>query len=130
MNTPNAQLTLLVVFAEDFEKSAAFYESLGIEFERHSHPPCGEHYASLGDGCLFEIYRRREGQPFAPMTFGFNVTSVEDTVRQVIAIGGKIKRQPHTTDWGVSATLIDPDGNSVLVTEKRPRHTDESEVAG
>jgi len=52
------------------------------------------------------------------MTFGFNVSSIDEAVKQTIAHGGSVKRKPQSTDWGVSATILDPDGNTVLLTEK------------
>ena len=46
-------LAFFVIRAKDMEKSAAFYRSLAISFERHSHPPSGEHFASIGSATRF-----------------------------------------------------------------------------
>lgn len=115
----NSRLGLLVVHASDLETSASFYRSLGLGFERHAHPPCGDHLASIGDDCVFEIYRLREGQSaIAPMAFGFHVSSVDQAVNDVRATGGTVKREPHSTEWGRSAIVTDPDGHIVLLMEK------------
>jgi predicted enzyme related to lactoylglutathione lyase len=114
----NRGLGLLVIFAKDIERAVAFYESLGLRFERHSHPPCGEHYASLGGDCVFEICRNRDGEPaMSPITFGFHVSHVDRAVEAAVEHGGALKRKPQTTDWGRSATVTDPDGNRVLLME-------------
>jgi predicted enzyme related to lactoylglutathione lyase len=115
----NQGLGLLVIFSKDIERSVAFYESLGLRFERHSHPPCGDHYASLGGDCVFEICRVRDGeQPMSPLTFGFHVSGMDRAVEEAVANGGMLKRKPHSTEWGRTATVTDPDGNRVLLMEK------------
>ena len=112
----NQGLSLLVIHARDMQKSVEFYRSLGLCFERHSHPPCGVHFATVDGNCVFEICQSRKGQPpHSPITFGFNVSSVEDAVNEARALGGKVKREPHDAQWGRSATLTDPDGNCVLL---------------
>ncbi|MBS0204903.1 MAG: VOC family protein [Planctomycetes bacterium] len=115
----NSSLGLLVVYASDMERSATFYRSLGLCFERHTHPPCGDHFASIGDGCVFEICQLRKGQTaIGPMTFGFHVTSVDQAVIEAKENGGTVRREPHLAAWGRSASVIDPDGHHVLLMEK------------
>lgn len=118
----NQGLALLVIHANDMQKSVEFYRSLGLRFERHSHPPCGVHFATVDGNCVFEICQRRQDRPpHSPITFGFNVSSVEDAVNEARASGGTVKREPHGAEWGRSATLADPDGNCVLLMESHPQ---------
>lgn len=115
----NRGLGLLVIYSQDMNRSVEFYRSLGLQFEQHSHSPCGDHFASIDDGCVFEICQsKKEKQATSPMTFGFHVTCVEQAVKEAAIRGGTIKREPHVAEWGRSATVTDPDGNSVLLMEK------------
>lgn len=112
----NRGLGLLVIYSPDMQRSVEFYQSLGLQFEQHSHPPCGDHFATLGDGCTLEIYPRRTGeQGPSPMTFGFHVSCVETAAKAAATTGGTITREPYLADWGRSATVTDPDGNRVLL---------------
>jgi predicted enzyme related to lactoylglutathione lyase len=121
-NSDKCRLGLLVVFSDDMEKAAEFYSAIGLRFERHAHPPCGEHYSTLDDECVFEICQLPAGREKGPpMTFGFRVPSVDRAVEAAVTHGGRIKRKPQTADWGRSATVIDMDGNSILLMEKAER---------
>lgn len=118
----NRGLGLLVIHSNDMEKSVDFYRSLGLRFERHSHPPCGDHFASVDGSCVLEICQSRNGQKsLSPMTFGFNVSCVSHAVKEARALGGIVKREPHDAEWGRSATITDPDGNRVLLIESRQK---------
>ena len=114
----NHGLCLLVIHAQDMERSAAFYRALGLCFERHSHPPCGEHYAATVGPCVFEICESRQPLPSAtPLTFGFQVTNLESAIEAAVTQDGALRRKPHLTEFGRSATVADPDGNVVILME-------------
>lgn len=116
----NLGLGLLVVYTSDKDRSVNFYRSLGLRFEEHTHPPCGDHFSSIGNDCVFEICQLPEGRGFAaPMTFGFLVSSVDEALSKAKAGGGRVKREPHSASWGLSATVTDPDGHIVLLMESR-----------
>jgi predicted enzyme related to lactoylglutathione lyase len=115
----NRGLGLLVIYSKDIERSVEFYRSLELRFERHSHPPCGDHFATIDGDCVFEICQSDTGQQApAPMTFGFHVSSVEQAIERATANGGILKRSPYSAEWGRSATVADPDGHYVLLMEK------------
>lgn len=121
----NWGLGVLVVFASDMERSTKFYRSLGLCFEQHTHPPCGDHFSSIGNDCVFEICQLRQGQSIAaPMTFGFLVSSVDQAVNEAKANGGRVKREPHSAEWGRTATVTDPDGHIVLLMERITANSD------
>src|SRR5438067_1839533 len=61
-HSSNTGLALLVIRSDDMDKAAAFYTALGLAFVKHSHPPCGEHYSSVGGACVFEICQRKNNQ--------------------------------------------------------------------
>jgi catechol 2,3-dioxygenase-like lactoylglutathione lyase family enzyme len=50
------KLNLLVLRCQDIEKSKAFYEKLSFSFEREKHGKGDEHYASVFDEMVFELY--------------------------------------------------------------------------
>lgn len=114
----NQGLCLLVIHARDMEQSTEFYRALGLSFERHAHPPCGEHYAATVGACVFEICQSRHLSPSAmPLTFGFQVTNLASAIEAAVTHGGVLRRKPHRTDFGGSATVADPDGNGVILME-------------
>lgn len=50
------KFNLLVLRCKDIEKSKAFYEKLSLVFEREKHGKGDEHYASVFDEMVFELY--------------------------------------------------------------------------
>lgn len=115
----NLGLSLLVIRSQDMEKAARFYSALGLNLVKHSHPPCGQHYSTTADGCVFEICQRREKDIATISTvFGFNVSSVERAVEAALSNGGTLKRPPEVSAWGKTAIVADIDGHSVLLTER------------
>lgn len=109
---------LLVIRSDNMEAAARFYSAIGMLLEKHSHPPCGEHYSTVDDNCVFEICQRKPEQP--PTTacfFGINVENVEVAVDTVLKSGGLVKRLPANSEWGRTAIITDLDGHSVMLIE-------------
>ena len=122
MNSPSKKpsIGLLVVRSDDMDRLAAFYTALGFTFEKHSHPPCGKHYATSGTDCVFEIYKRKSDQPKrTEMFFGLNVSNVDDAVEAAVGHGGTIIRSAEDSEWGRSAIIRDLDGHRVMLSESR-----------
>ena len=110
---------LLVIRSNDMDRAADFYSALGMKFTKHSHPPCGEHYSSVEDDCVFEICQRRQKQSETTATvFGFNVSSLDRVLSILVSKGSIITRPPEESEWGRSAVIRDLDGHSVFLCEK------------
>ncbi len=118
LQSPLPRIGLLVIRSDDMERLAAFYEALGFRFVRHSHPPCGEHFAATDSSCVFEIYQRKaDQQATAGLFFGLNVSSVDEAIESAVTSGGSVVRFPEDTQWGRSAIIRDPDGHRVMLME-------------
>ena len=116
----NASVGLLVLRSDDMDRLAAFYTALGLNFVKHSHPPCGEHYSTTDESCVFEICQRKNGQrATTDVFFGLNVSSVGDSVESAVANGGTVMRSSEGSQWGSTAIIRDPDGHRVMLSEYR-----------
>ncbi|MEZ6045259.1 MAG: VOC family protein [Planctomycetaceae bacterium] len=114
----NHGLSLLVIHAADLQQSVQFYRTLGLTFEEHDHLPCGRHYACTTGGCVFEICQRLESHQVGPVTFGFDVSNIGLVYQLAQQSGLQIKRKLESASWGRSFSVLDPDGNRVLLTEQ------------
>lgn len=101
------------------DRAAEFYSALGFHLVRHSHPPCGEHYSTVGGECIFEICRRSKDQgSVTPIFFGLNVPNAEQAVEVALKNGGSVIRDVEESDWGKSGIIRDLDGHKVMLIER------------
>ncbi|TYQ24577.1 bleomycin resistance protein [Pseudanabaena sp. UWO311] len=111
-------LNLVVIRSNNIDKSAAFYQLLGMSFVKHQHGKGLEHFASE-IGCItFEIYPLvTEAESISTIRLGFQVTSLEAAVSELKKYGASIISAPANSPWGWRAVVSDPDGNRVELTE-------------
>lgn len=105
---------LLVIRSPDIHRAADFYRKMGlvISVERHGDGP--EHYVSVVDGFVFEIYPLAEGKaPTTSTRIGFSVDDVDRVFEMVCAVGGTVVTAPHDTDRGRHAVVRDLDGHTI-----------------
>ena len=115
---PSARLNLLVLRCADPERSIAFYEALGMSFERHRHAGGPQHYASEQEGLVFEIYPQKEPSDTTHrVRIGFGVGNMNESVSCLVEAGGRIVSPPAESPWGRRAVVQDPDGHVVELTE-------------
>ena len=117
---PEPRLNLVVIRSGDLEISRKFYEAIGLTLTVHRHGNGPEHLASESGESVFEIYPRSSGRGESRGTrLGFLVNSLESTVAALASGGFEISQQPASTEWGMTAVAIDPDGHKVELTESR-----------
>lgn len=106
-------LRLLVIKSPQPAALAAFYTSLGFEFDYHQHGKGPFHYASKETPVTLEIYPLPKGITTADTTtrLGFTVDDVDDLVQRLPA--GNIVTMPASTQWGYAAVVQDPDGRKI-----------------
>jgi lactoylglutathione lyase len=105
------KLNLVVIRAHDIERSASFYELIGLRFVRHRHGKGLEHYSNEENGVVFEIYpRQSEADSTVGVRLGFSVASV-DAVVDNLASSGEVHSAPKDSPWGRRAVVQDPDGH-------------------
>lgn len=110
-------MNLTVIRSRDIELSATFYAEMGLLMSRHRHGTGPEHYTSVVDGFVFEIYPIGAGPPTTGVRIGFSVDDVDSIVEMLANAGGIIVTHSHDSEWGRRAVMKDPDGHTVeLVT--------------
>ena len=116
------KLGLLVMRAADLEQTARFYRALGFEFvgEQHGNGPL--HYACELNGTVIEIYPGKPGtapdrRSGGATLLGFQVDSLEVTLKAIAEIGAPVLTAPQESPWGRRTVVQDPDGRAIELTE-------------
>ena len=113
----STQLNLTVIRCNDIDTSAAFYQMLGLTFEKHRHGKGPEHYAAEMSACVFELYPANKSYPATTGTrIGFSVDDVDTTIETLREANAQILTEPADSPWGRRAVIVDPDGHKVELT--------------
>jgi predicted lactoylglutathione lyase len=121
--TVAARVTLITLGVADVARSTAFYEALGWPLSPSSVP--GEVSFFNTDGGFLALWGRDDlardagatgaQAGFRGVAMAINLESpelVDACFEEVRAIGGKVVKPPHATDWGgYSGYFADPDGH-------------------
>ncbi len=112
---PQPRLNLIVLRVADIDRSAAFYQPLGLVFDRHSHGAGPEHLAAALGDVVFELYPASDKQPVtASVRIGFSVDDLDLTIQRCMAVpDAKLVSPPQNSEWGYRAVVADPDGHRV-----------------
>ena len=111
-------LNLLVIRSPDIDRSARFYQLLGLVFTKHAHGTGPVHYAAELGSAVFEIYPRGDEKDSTSRTrLGFRVPNLDQTIATLQQSGAKIVSSPKDTAWGRRAVVDDPDGHRVELTQ-------------
>lgn len=103
----------LVLYAQDLDKSVAFYRACGLPLveRRHGGPT---HYTCALGGVHFALYAATaENGPQGGTTVGITVADLQKTLDAARATGARLVEEARPRPWGVSAALQDPDGRKV-----------------
>ena len=112
--TPPPALNLTVIRSADLERARGFYAAMGLLMSRDSHGSGPEHYVSVVEGLVFEIYPLAPNQtPTIGTRLGFRVDSVDDLVPLLVRAGGTLTVAPKDIDGARYALVTDPDGHRV-----------------
>jgi lactoylglutathione lyase len=111
-------LRLIVLRSPDMERTARFYELLGIHFERERHGSGPEHLAGQVGSTVLEIYPQADGSDSVGVRLGFGVPSVDAVVAAVSEAGENVVSTPQSSPWGYRAVVADPDGRRVEITSQ------------
>lgn len=111
-------LNLLVIRSPDIDRSAGFYELLGLSFTKHAHGAGPQHYAAEIGSAVFEIYPRTdEKDSTSRIRLGFRVANLDQTILALDQAGAKIVSGPKDTPFGRRAVVDDPDGHRIELTQ-------------
>lgn len=114
--TNSVSLNLVVLQSADFDRTTAFYNKLGITFDRHRHGNGPEHLAAELADCVLEFYPATT-TPIQPIRIGLKVPNLEAVIASFQDTPDAILSPPKTTPWGRRAILKDPSGHKVELTE-------------
>jgi lactoylglutathione lyase len=112
------QLNLVVLRSPDIQRASEFYREMGLLFTLHSHGSGPEHYSSMVNGLVFEIYPLGAKSSLTTGTrIGFSIDDVDGVVRLLVEAGAQVVTAPADSEWGRRAVVKDLDGHVVeLVT--------------
>jgi catechol 2,3-dioxygenase-like lactoylglutathione lyase family enzyme len=115
-------LSLVVVRAQDVERLADFYATLGLCFVKHRHGNGPEHVSATMGETVFEIYPASgSAESTASTRLGFTVPSLADVVDQLRKLNVTILSEPSDTPFGRRAVVQDFEGHKVEIYERVPK---------
>lgn len=124
----NPRLILVVLEVESLDASVRFYrDRLGIplvpdiDHGGNDRWISGAHAAtSWHDGAFlhFALYQSK-GVVTRGVQIGFPVNNLDETHKRLVAEGVRVDHAPRDEPWGKTARYVDPDGNSVSLTDTR-----------
>ncbi len=122
------RLSLVILEVKNLETSLCFYrDALGVPLEGDKDHGgndrwiSGAHAAiSWHDGAFlhFALYQSK-GVVTRGAQVGFPTDDLEAAHERAVASGAKVDHGPRDEPWGRTARYVDPDGNSVSLTETR-----------
>jgi predicted enzyme related to lactoylglutathione lyase len=111
-------LTLVVIRANDIDKLATFYATMGLQFTKHRHGKGPEHLSSTAGPTVFEIYpANNQNENTTSTRLGFSVPSLTSALDQLRQIGATILSEPSPTEFGRRAVVKDFEGHKVELYE-------------
>ena len=117
MDSPSPSISLLVIRSPDIHRAKSFYTTIVLSFKLHSHGKGPEHYTSVANEFVFEIYPLSPGHlPTTSTRLGFQVGSVDDLIPALTQIGATLVSPPTDSPWGRRAVLRDLDGHTIELT--------------
>jgi predicted enzyme related to lactoylglutathione lyase len=113
-----------IVFAglrcRNYDGAVRFYRDvLGVPLREEDHPPEGLHSEHSWHNPYFHfaIFRAAAGDEPTRAELSFSTRDVLAVHARAVAAGIHVIEAPRQQPWGFSASYLDPDGNSVGVTE-------------
>ena len=115
-------MSLIVLRTGTIEAMLAFYRALGLTFVQEQHGTGAIHYSTVLGEVILEIYPAEAGQAPDRKTggatmIGIKVKSVDAVVEALQNMGIKPLSPPKDSAWGRRATVLDPDGRLIELTQ-------------
>lgn len=118
--TSGAQLETVIVFTEQMEELAAWYQqALGLPSFEASPGHLGQRLGATYLGFDQLDSDLADGKP--GVTLWFTVDDVEAVFDRLLAMGAKVRYPPNHKPWGAwLASVYGPDGNIIGIAQRRP----------
>jgi lactoylglutathione lyase len=118
------EISSLVLFAADLDKTAEFYRAIGLELEHEDHGEGPVHFAMELGGVHFAIYpteqngrapARRSAGSSLP---GFYVAALDEVTGSLRRMGASVLTEHEQMPWGCRVVVEDPDGRAIEVNDR------------
>jgi predicted enzyme related to lactoylglutathione lyase len=117
---PNApSLALLVLRVSDIPTAVEFYWALGLTFQREQHGTGPQHFSTVLNGTVFELYPASDRFPVSTARIGFTVDSIATVLEQLQSLNAEVLTEPRQTPWGLRTVVADPDGHRVELIQQQ-----------
>jgi lactoylglutathione lyase len=115
-------ISLIVIRSLNIEEALSFYSALGLSFVQEQHGSGPVHYSCELNGVVLEIYPVQTDAVPEPKAaslnmLGFRVTSLDDTLAKLQALGIEPKASPKDAEWGRWVNVSDPDGRLIQLNQ-------------
>jgi predicted enzyme related to lactoylglutathione lyase len=120
----SAEMGALILFTDRLDEMTAFYRALGVPLEAETHEGGSVHLACDLGSVHFAVLAGSTGNapPFRSgggAMPGFAVPSLGVAWDRVRGLGARIVEEPTEYPWGPRFLVMDPDGRTVEVFERR-----------
>lgn len=105
------KISLLVIRCHDIEVSKAFYERLGLHFQKEKHGKGLEHYSCEYEDTVFELYPKTIQTGLDNIRIGFKVTDINLIISQLEILSS------YEFAGNKIYVVLDPDGRKVEISE-------------
>ncbi|HTX00872.1 MAG TPA: VOC family protein [Acidimicrobiales bacterium] len=119
-----AEVSSIVLFSNDPDRTIAFYRSVGVDFEEEDHGD-GLIHAATDVGDIHVAVFPGHGEAASPgwraagSTFvGFYVDSLEQTLGALRRLGAAFLVDHQVREWGCRVVVLDPDGRVVEINQR------------
>ncbi len=108
-------INLIVLRSKKLSDTLAFYQRLGLKFQKEQHGKGPIHYSAKIGQILFELYPSTPVNPSTEsLRIGFSVESIEKIIADT---GAKVLMGPQVNGVLRKAVIQDPEGHKVELTE-------------
>ncbi|MGO9344380.1 MAG: VOC family protein [Acidimicrobiales bacterium] len=114
----------IVLFSAQPDRTIAFYRSVGIEFAYEDHGDGLLHAAADVGDVHVAVFSALEGgvapgwRAGGSTFFGFYVDSLEETLAMMSQMGATVLVGHQIREWGCRVVVEDPDGRAVEVSQR------------
>ncbi len=107
-------LSLIVLRTTKLHSVVLFYGALGLQFVEEKHGKGPIHYACNLGTTVIEIYL---GEDSGAIMLGFRVDALDTVIAALREVRADVVSPPQSSEWGRRASMRDPDGRGVELTE-------------
>lgn len=107
-----------MIKTNQLETTRQFYQSIGIQFQKHQHGKGPAHYAAELGSLIFEIYPLSDRKALVDSStrLGFEIPQLDKLIAALPE--DIVLKFPYQAEWGYQAIVKDPDGRKIELTQQ------------